>query len=75
MRTSLVIPSIDRNLAYLGVSAEFENGEMRTSLVTFNINRCKTYLGVNSDFENGEYADQSGYSQHRQRSGLTWSVW
>ena len=50
-------------------------GTMRTSLAILNIDRGLAYLGVSGEFENGEYADQSGYPQHRQRSGLLWSVW
>ena len=49
-------------------------GNMRTSLVLLNLDRGLAYLGVSGVFENGEYADQSGYPQHRQRSGLPWSV-
>ena len=46
-------------------------GNMRTSLVVLNIIRGLAYLGVSGEFQYREYADQSGYSQHRQRSGLT----
>ena len=45
-------------------------GYMRTSFVILNIDRGLAYLGVSGEIENGEYADLSGYSQHRQRSGL-----
>ena len=45
-------------------------GYMRTSLDILNINRGLAFLGVSGEFVNGEYADQSGYPQHRQRSGL-----
>ena len=48
---------------------------MRNSLVLVNLDKGLAYLGVSGVFENGEYADQSGYPQHRQRSGLPWSVW
>ena len=74
MRICLVITSIDRCLAYLGVSAEFENGEMRTSLVIVNIDRGLAYFGVFGEIENGENADQSGFFQHKQRCYLPWSV-
>ena len=47
---------------------------MRTSLAILNIDRGLAYRGVYGEFENGEYADQSGSPQHRQRSGLAWSV-
>ena len=50
-------------------------GNMRTSLVILSIDRDLAYLGVSGEFENWEYADQSGSPQHRQRSGLPWSVW
>ena len=76
MRTSLAILNIDRGLAYRGVSCEFEclvslrMGNMRTSLVLLNLDRGLACLGVSDVFENGEYADQSGYPQHRQKSGL-----
>ena len=50
-------------------------GYMRTSLVILNIDRGLAYLGVSGDFEHGLNADQSGYSQHIQMSGLPWSVW
>ena len=48
---------------------------MRTSLVNLNLDRGLAYLGVSGVFEKGEYADQSGYPQNIQRSGLPWSVW
>ena len=47
---------------------------MRTSLVILTIDRGLAYLGVSGEFKYGLNADQSGYAQHRQRSGLTWSV-
>ena len=75
MRTSLVLLNIDRSLAYLGVSSEFEIGDYAASLAILNIDRGLACIGVFGVFENGEYVDQSGYPQHRQRSGLLWSVW
>ena len=48
---------------------------MRTSLVIVNIDTSLAYVGASGEFENGEYADQSGYPQHRPRSGLLSSVW
>ena len=53
----------------------FRMGNMRTSLVILSIDRGLSYLGVSGEFENGEYADQSGYPQRREKSGLPWSVW
>ena len=50
-------------------------GYVRTSLLILNIDRGLAYLGLSGEFENGAYADQSSYSQHKQRSGLPWSVW
>ena len=44
-------------------------GNMRTSLVILSIDTSLAYVGVSGEFENGEYADQSGYPQHRLRSG------
>ena len=70
MRTSLVLLNIDRSLAYLGLSGEFEIGDYAASLAILNIDRGLAYLGVSGVFENREYADQSGYPQHRQKSGL-----
>ena len=75
MRTSLVLLNIDRGLAYLGVSGEFENGDYADSPAILNIDRGLAYIGVSGVFEKGEYADQSGYPQNIQRSGLPWSVW
>ena len=74
-RTSLLILNIDRGLAYLGVSGEFENGEYADQCSYLNIDRGLAYLGVSGEFEYVVYADRSGYPQHRQRSGLPWSVW
>ena len=51
------------------------NVNMRTSLVIHKLERGLAYLRVSSEFECGVFADQSGYLQHRQRSGLPWSVW
>ena len=45
-------------------------GNMLTSLVILNIDTSLAYVGESCEFENGEYADQSGYPQHRLRSGL-----
>ena len=50
-------------------------GNMRTSLVTLNMDTSLAYVGVSGELENGENEDQSAYPQHRQRSGLPWSVW
>ena len=75
MRTSLVLLNIDRSLAYLGVSGEFKIVDYAASLAILNIDRGLACIGVFGVFENGEYVDQSGYPQHRQRSGLLWSVW
>ena len=50
-------------------------GYMLTSLVILRIDRGLADLGVFAEFEYGENADQSADPQHRQRSGLLWSVW
>ena len=48
---------------------------MLTSLVILIKDRGLAYPEMSLEFEYWEYAEQSGYPQHRQRSGLTWSVW
>ena len=50
-------------------------GNMRTSLVILIKDRGLAYLEVSLEFEYWEYTEQSGYPQHRQKSGLTWSFW
>ena len=47
---------------------------MRVSLVILNIGIGLAYIGVSGELEYGLYADHSGYPQHRQWSGLAWSV-
>ena len=75
MRISLVVVNIDRGLAYLGVSGEFENGEYaEQSSNPQHRQRSGLPWRVSGEFEYGIYGDQSGYPQHRQRSGLNWSV-
>ena len=49
-------------------------GYFRTSLVIFKIDKSLAYLGLCGEFEYGLHADQCGSPQHRQRSGLPWSV-
>ena len=49
-------------------------GNMRTSLVILNIDRGLAYLEMSVEFDYGKKADHSAYPQHRQRSGLPWSV-
>ena len=74
MPTSLVILSIDRDLAYLGVSGEFENGEYADQSGYPQHSHRSGYSDVSGEFEKGEYADQSAYPQHRQSSSLSLSV-
>ena len=75
MRTSLVIHKLERGLAYLRVSSEFECGVFADLSGYSQHRQSLAYPEVSVDFENGHYADHSGYPQHRQRSGLPWSVW
>ena len=71
MRTNLLILNKNRGLVYIGECLLILRvGIKRTSLVILNIERGLAYLGVSGEIENGQYADQSGYPQHRQRSGL-----
>ena len=51
LRTSLVILNIDRVLAYLGESGEFEYGVYADHIVILNIDRGLAYLGVSGEFE------------------------
>ena len=51
MLTSLVILRLDRCLADLGISAEFEYGEYADQSVILNIDRGLAYLGVSGEFE------------------------
>ena len=75
MRTGLVILIIDRGLACLGVSGDFEYGLYADqSAYPKQIQRSGIHWIVSGDFENGYYADQSGYPQHIQRSCLPLSV-
>ena len=76
VRMSLFILNINRDLAYHGEClVSLRMGNMRTSLVILIKGRGLAYLEMSLEFEYWEYADQFGYPQHRQRSGLTWSVW
>ena len=43
---------------------------MRTGLFIFNIDKSLVYLGMSGEFEYRLCADQYGYPQHRQRSGM-----
>ena len=51
MRTSLVILNIDKGLAYLRESGEFEYGSNADQSVILNIDRGLAYLGVSGEFE------------------------
>ena len=65
MRTSLLILNIDRGLAYLGVSGEFEN-EAYADQTSYPQHKQRSgLLGVTGEFKYGLYADQSGCPQHR----------
>ena len=75
VRMSLFILNINRDLAYHGEClVSLRMGNMRTSLVILIKGRGLAYLEMSLELECGLYADQSGYPQHKQWSGLAWSV-
>ena len=51
MRPSLVILNIDKGLAYLGESGEFEYGVSADQSVILNRDRGLAYIGVSDEFE------------------------